>query len=84
MCALRLSIVDVCSLGTALGDVLDDLVSSARMEPQLANKVMAHFDKSIAESLNEKVKARMNFKVAKRYSRDVFSSPTLADAFLYL
>lgn len=56
---------DFCSLGTSLGDVLDDFVTTARMEPQLANKVMAHFDKHVAEVLAEKVKARMSFKVLR-------------------
>ncbi|KAF2103149.1 transcription initiation factor IIA, gamma subunit [Rhizodiscina lignyota] len=50
------------SLGTSLADVLDDFVTTARMEPQLANKMFQHFDKHIAEVLGEKVKARMSFK----------------------
>ena len=48
----------------SLIDTLDDLVHSGRIEPQTAMKVIATFDKSITEVLAEKVKARMNFKVA--------------------
>lgn len=51
------------SIGTALADTLDDLISSRRIEPQLAMRIMSNFDQSIAQVLNEKVKARMNFKV---------------------
>ena len=51
------------SIGTALADTLDDLISSRRIEPQLAMKIMTTFDESIAKVLNEKVKARMSFKV---------------------
>ncbi|MCJ1275767.1 Transcription initiation factor IIA small chain (TFIIA 13.5 kDa subunit) [Puttea exsequens] len=50
------------SIGIALIDTLDELVHSSRIEPQTAMKVIATFDKSIAEVLSEKVKARMNFK----------------------
>jgi len=50
------------SIGLALADTLDDLISSRRIEPQLAMRIMANFDQSIATVLGEKVKARMNFK----------------------
>ena len=53
-----------CSLGLALIDTLDELVGQGRMEPQLAMKVLAIFDKVAAEVLQDKVKARMHFKVA--------------------
>ncbi|KAK3714926.1 Transcription initiation factor IIA subunit 2 [Vermiconidia calcicola] len=46
----------------ALADTLDDLISSRRIEPQLAMRIMQNFDESIAKVLNEKVKARMTFK----------------------
>ena len=52
------------SIGMSLIDTLDDLVHSGRIEPQTAMKVIATFDKSITEVLADKVKARMNFKVA--------------------
>jgi hypothetical protein len=51
------------SIGLALADTLDDLISSRRIEPQLAMRIMANFDQHIASVLGEKVKARMNFKV---------------------
>lgn len=47
----------------ALTDALDDLISDFRISPQLAMKILANFDKSIAEVLNEKVKATLQFKV---------------------
>jgi len=51
------------SIGGTLADTLDDLISSRRIEPQLAIKIMTNFDKAIAQILGEKVKARMSFKV---------------------
>ncbi|PNS18792.1 transcription initiation factor IIA subunit 2 [Sphaceloma murrayae] len=50
------------TLGVTLADTLDDLISSRRIEPQLAMKIMANFDQAIAQVLSEKVKARMSFK----------------------
>ncbi|KAF1821415.1 transcription initiation factor IIA gamma chain [Dissoconium aciculare CBS 342.82] len=50
------------SIGIALADTLDDLISSRRIEPQLAMRIMSNFDQSIAQVLNEKVKARVSFK----------------------
>lgn len=47
----------------ALTDTLDDLISERRIEPQLAMKILANFDRSITEVLAEKVKARLSFKV---------------------
>lgn len=47
----------------ALVDTLDEIIHSGRIEPQTAMKVVATFDKSFAEVLAEKVKARMSFKV---------------------
>jgi hypothetical protein len=51
------------SIGMALTDTLDDLISERRIEPQLAMKILANFDRSITEVLAEKVKARLSFKV---------------------
>lgn len=51
------------SIGLALIDSLDELVHSGRIEPQLAMKVIATFDKSITEVLADKVRTRLNFKV---------------------
>ncbi|MCJ1305828.1 Transcription initiation factor IIA small chain (TFIIA 13.5 kDa subunit) [Hypocenomyce scalaris] len=50
------------SIGLALIDTLDDLVHDGRIEPQLAMKVIATFDRAITEVLAEKVKARLSFK----------------------
>ncbi|KAI5199051.1 hypothetical protein E4T42_06495 [Aureobasidium subglaciale] len=50
------------SIGSTLADTLDDLISSRRIEPQLAIKIMTNFDQVIAQVLGEKVKARMSFK----------------------
>ena len=51
------------SVGRTLMDTLDELISERRIEPQLAMKILSHFDRSIAEVLQEKVKSRMSFKV---------------------
>lgn len=51
------------SIGTALIDTLDEMVHDSRIEPQLAMKVLTSFDKVVAETLPERVKARLNFKV---------------------
>lgn len=51
------------SIGMALTDTLDDLITDRRIEPQLAIKILANFDRSITEILAEKVKAKLQFKV---------------------
>lgn len=43
-------------------DTLDDFISDGQIEPQLAIKMMANFDKAFADNIQEKVKARMSFK----------------------
>lgn len=58
--------LDPHSLGLALIDTLDELVHGGHIEPQLAMKVILSFDKCITEVLADKVKARLNFKVASR------------------
>ncbi|KAF2188278.1 transcription initiation factor IIA gamma chain [Zopfia rhizophila CBS 207.26] len=50
------------SLGGSLTDTLDSLITERRIEPQLAMKILANFDKAVAEVLAEKVKARLTFK----------------------
>jgi transcription initiation factor TFIIA small subunit len=47
-------------------DALDTFISERKIEPQIAIKMLAHFDRVVAEVLNEKVKARMSFKVLQR------------------
>lgn len=55
-----------CSIGLALTDTLDDLISDERINPQLAMKILANFDQAITESLQRQVKNRMSFKVGTR------------------
>lgn len=50
----------------ALTDTLDDLIQSSRIQPQLAMKILANFDRSITEVLADKVKSRLSFKVHAR------------------
>jgi hypothetical protein len=47
------------SLGGALTDTLDSLITERRIEPQLAMKILINFDKAVADGLLEKVKARL-------------------------
>ncbi len=51
------------SIGQALTDTLDDLISDNRIQPQLAIKILYHFDRIMTEVLADKVKARLSFKV---------------------
>lgn len=50
-----------------LTDALDDLISAERIDPQLAIKILTQFDRIVAESLQEKVKSRLTFKVNATY-----------------
>ncbi|EXJ94148.1 transcription initiation factor TFIIA small subunit [Capronia coronata CBS 617.96] len=50
------------SIGEALIDTIDDLINDGRIEPQLAMKILANFDRAIADTLAEKVKSRLTFK----------------------
>lgn len=50
------------SLGVALTDTLDDLISNNLIEPQLAMKILSNFDKAFAEIIADKVKSRLSFK----------------------
>jgi hypothetical protein len=52
------------SIGVALTDALDDLISSNQIEPQLAMKIIAHFDKAFIDTLSDRVKSRLSFKVS--------------------
>lgn len=62
-----------------LTDTLDDLIGEQRIDPQLAMKVLSNFDRAIAETLNDKVKARLTFKVSPvlRYRGRLFGVATL-------
>ena len=50
------------SLGLALTDTLDDLIQEGLLDPQMAMKVLAQFDSSIAEALKSKVRSRATLK----------------------
>ncbi|KAI1321717.1 transcription initiation factor IIA gamma chain [Xylariaceae sp. FL0255] len=50
------------SVGTALTDTLDDLITEHRIDPQLAMKILANFDRAITEVLQDKVRSRLTFK----------------------
>ena len=52
------------SIGEALIDTIDDLINDGRIEPQLAMKILSNFDKAISDTLNDKVKSRLTFKVS--------------------
>lgn len=51
------------SIGASLMDTIDDLINEGHIEPQLAMKILGHFDQIVQEVLADKVKARLNFKV---------------------
>ena len=52
------------SLGGALTDTLDMLITEHRIQPQLAMKILLNFDKAVADVLSDKVKSRLTFKVS--------------------
>lgn len=56
------------SVGGALTDTLDTLITERRIEPQLAMRILANFDKAVADVLADKVKARLTFKVGTKQS----------------
>ncbi|GJJ73257.1 transcription initiation factor TFIIA small subunit [Entomortierella parvispora] len=50
------------SIGLALIDSLDELIQSGHINPQLAMRVLAQYDMSIAEALSSRVKNRATVK----------------------
>lgn len=56
------------SIGLALTDTLDDLISEERIHPQLAMKILSNFDQAITEALQKNVKSRLQFKVTRAFS----------------
>ncbi|CAK5272756.1 unnamed protein product, partial [Mycena citricolor] len=50
------------SIGMALTDSLDELITSGAITPQLAMKVLQQFDKSLADTLVGKVKSKSTLK----------------------
>ena len=59
----KLEALALCSIGLALTDTLDDLISEERINPQLAMKILGNFDQAITETLQKNVKSRLSFKV---------------------
>ncbi|KAL7752316.1 Transcription initiation factor IIA subunit 2 [Sorochytrium milnesiophthora] len=51
-----------CTLGTCLSDALDELIQTAQIQPQLALRVMEHYDKAISDALANRVQAKCSFK----------------------
>lgn len=56
------------SIGLALTDTLDDLISEERIHPQLAMKILGNFDQAITEALQKNVKSRLQFKVNAKHT----------------
>lgn len=50
------------SVGSTLMDALDTLISDQRIQPQLAMRILANYDRVVAETLKEKVKGKLTFK----------------------
>ncbi|ODQ63457.1 transcription initiation factor IIA small chain [Nadsonia fulvescens var. elongata DSM 6958] len=50
------------SIGGALTEALDQLISESKIQPQLAMKILANFDKVMTEILRNDVKARLSLK----------------------
>ncbi|ORY92162.1 transcription initiation factor IIA, gamma subunit, helical domain-domain-containing protein [Syncephalastrum racemosum] len=50
------------SIGMALTDSLDELITTGHINPQLAMRVLSTFDKSISEALAQLVRNKANVK----------------------
>jgi len=50
------------SIGNALVEALDEFIADRRIEPQIAIRMLEHFDRVVADVLSERVKARLQFK----------------------
>ena len=44
-------------------DTIDSLISAGKIEPQIAEKIMSHYDNVVAKILADRVIARMNIGV---------------------
>lgn len=49
-------------MGATLADALDTLIVDQRIQPQLAMKVLANFDRVTSDHLRSDVRAKMTFK----------------------
>ncbi|KAF7324785.1 Glycoside hydrolase [Mycena kentingensis (nom. inval.)] len=52
-------------IGIALTDSLDELITSGDITPQLAIKVLQQFDKSLADTMVNSVKAKATLKASR-------------------
>ncbi|KAG8898585.1 Transcription initiation factor IIA small chain (TFIIA 13.5 kDa subunit) [Tulasnella sp. 403] len=50
------------SIGMALTDSLDELITDGSITPQLAMKVLMQFDRSLADTLVKQVKTKTNLR----------------------
>ncbi|ESX01973.1 Transcription initiation factor IIA small subunit [Ogataea parapolymorpha DL-1] len=50
------------TIGTSLTDALDALIGEQRIQPQLAMKVLANFDRVTSDNLRDSVKSKLTFK----------------------
>ncbi|KAI9293334.1 transcription initiation factor IIA, gamma subunit [Neoconidiobolus thromboides FSU 785] len=50
------------TLGMALTDSLDELITTGQINPQLAMRVLNQYDRSVTEALGNQVKSRATFK----------------------
>lgn len=46
----------------SLTEALDALISDQRIQPQLAMRVLANFDRVVSDNLKENVKSKLSFK----------------------
>jgi transcription initiation factor TFIIA small subunit len=58
-----MSIYRKTTLGDCLTDTLEELKNNNVLSEELAEKVLAQFDKSFAEALSARVKSKASFKV---------------------
>jgi transcription initiation factor TFIIA small subunit len=50
------------TLGHTLQESLDELIEMGQISPQLALKVLLHFDKAVNTALAQRVKSKISFK----------------------
>lgn len=50
------------TLGMTLTEALDELIQSQQLSPQLAIKVLMHFDSCMAEALSQRLRTRATLK----------------------
>eukprot|EP00026_Physarum_polycephalum_P021235 Phypoly_transcript_24358.p1 GENE.Phypoly_transcript_24358~~Phypoly_transcript_24358.p1 ORF type:complete len:116 (+),score=16.11 Phypoly_transcript_24358:12-359(+) len=50
------------TIGSCLTDAIDEMISSNAINPQLGLKILLQFDKSVNETLTNKIKSKITFK----------------------